>query len=444
MLEKISLYYKKVFHFLTKGVWIADVSAYNKRDAFLVRQLRIFLITLRRAQEDMVALHAAALTFYTLMAIVPIAATVFAIAKGFGLAEQLHSVLENAYPEQEAIIEQVTIFAENTINTTKGGWLGSMGVLFLLWSVIKVMNHIEVSFNYVWQVKTARSWARKFTDYLSVLIVAPFFFIFSSSISLNLRYNLGSWFQGVPVLEHAGHLFGTLVPFVLVYVMLTVVYVVIPNTKVKIVPAFWGALFAGTLFQLTQNLYIYTQVSVSRYSAIYGAFAALPLLFLWISVSWQLVMLGAELSFAYQNVERYRYELTAGHISSSQRKLAALVVMQEIARNFMGNRPPLTIALLSERLDLPYRLVSNTINDLQHCNFLSEVLVDKKGRENAYQPAMDVHKLTIGLIIQRIEDMGHTPVSDGCKADMTAFTRIMEHAAARFDASEDNKLLIEV
>ena len=443
MMKKILLFYKTAFRFVTHDVWHTDIRNYTRPVAFLIRQLRIFLITLKGAKEDKVELHAAALTFYTLMAIVPIAAMLFALAKGFGISEQLQQVLWNAFPNQDEVIEQVMAFAENALNNAKGGWLGSLGILFLLWSVIKVMNHIETSFNNVWQVKRARSWARKFTDYLSVLIVTPFFFVVSSSISLSIRYNVGSWFEGIPVLENASHLFGTLMPFALVYIMLTVLYVVIPNTKVKILPAFWGAVFAGTLFQLVQNLYIYTQISVSKYSAIYGAFAALPLLFLLISISWHLVLLGAELSFAYQNVERYRYEMTAGHISAYQRKLAALVVMQEIACNFVSNKSPYTLSELSEQLDLPYRLVSNTINELQQCHFVTEVVLDKKERDSAYQPAFDVHKLTIGMVVQSIDNLGQSPLSKSATADMTTFDKVLSARAAAFDASPDNKLLIE-
>jgi membrane protein len=306
------------------------------------------------------------------------------------------------------------------------------------------MNHIERSFNSVWQVKRARSWARKFTDYMAVLIVAPFFFVFSSSISLSIRYNVGSWFEGGPVLEHAGQLFGTLIPFALVYIMLTVLFVVIPNTKVKILPALWGAIFAGTLFQLTQNLYIYTQMSVSKYSAIYGAFAALPLLFLWVKISWQIVLLGAELSFAYQNAEHYRFEMTAGRISVYQRKLAALVVLQEIARNFVNSKRPYTISELSGCLDLPYRLVSNTISELQQCNFITEVVNEKKERDSAYLPAFDVHQLTVGMVVHSIDDLGQSPLSKSATADMATFSCILSEQAAIFDASPDNKLLIEL
>ncbi|MCL2098631.1 MAG: YihY/virulence factor BrkB family protein [Bacteroidales bacterium] len=444
MKKKIFFYYKKAFRFVTRDVWNADAHKYNRPSAFLIRQLRIFLITLRGAKEDKVALHSAALTFYTLMALVPIVAMIFALAKGFGISEQLQQVLWNAFPEQDEMIEQLTVFAENAINNTKSGWLGSLGIVFLLWSVIKVMNRIEMSFNNVWQVKRARSWARKFTDYLAVLIVTPFFFVVSSSISLSIRYKVGGWFEGVPLLEHASHLFGTLMPFVLVYIMLTVLYVVIPNTKVKVLPALWGAIFAGTLFQLTQNLYIYTQLSVSKYSAIYGAFAALPLLFLLVNISWQLVLLGAELSFAYQNAERYRYEMTAERISTYQRKLAALVIMQEIARNFVNNKTPYTNSELSERLDLPYRLVSNTINELQQCRFVTEVVLDKKERDSAYHPAFDVHKLTVGMVVHSIDDLGQSPMSKSATEDMAAFSRILSEQAAIFDASPENKLLIDV
>ncbi len=244
MVKKFIIYYKKCLRFISSGVWYADRSRYSRRKGFWVQQLRIFLITLRGMKEDKVAVHAAGLTFYTLMALVPIAATIFAIAKGFGFSDQMNAILQNAFPGQDMVIEQILIFAENTIKTSKSGWLGTVGVVFILWSVFQIMKHIEVSFNHVWQIKKHRSWARKFTDYLSVLLVAPFFFVISSSISLSIRYNVGAWFKDIPVLEHAGTLFGTLVPFALVYLMLTSLYVIIPNTRVKILPAFFGALLA--------------------------------------------------------------------------------------------------------------------------------------------------------------------------------------------------------
>lgn len=444
MVKKLISFYKKAFHYVMHDIWNVDIRHQKKRDAFLIQQLKIFIITLRRFYEDEVPIHTAALTYYTTMAIVPIVATVFAISKSFGFSEQLDHIIENSFPEQDALIDQVTTFAENALNSIQGGWLGAFGVLFLLWSVVKVLNYIEKAFNHVWQVNRSRSWARKFTDYLSVLLLAPFIFVFSMSLSLTVRYKVNLWFADIPVLEQAGYLIGTLLPFILVYMMLTILYVIIPNSKVRVKSAFLGALFAGTAFQLIQNLYFYTQISVSKYSAIYGAFAALPLLIIWINISWKIVMFGAELSFAYQNVERYHYEMIAGHISSSQRKLAALLVMQEIARSFVANKPPETIVTISERLDIPYRLVSNTIDDLINCRFISEVIVNKKGRENAYQPALDVHKITISMVWNRIEDMGHTPISEKDKKEMKEFTRIMCEHAQIFENSPNNMLLIDM
>ncbi len=373
IVKKVTDWYKQAFRFVTYDIWHLNTEQYSRRDAFLIKQLKIFIITIRRFFEDKVIIRCSALSYYSILAIVPALAVVFAIAKGLGLSESLRDMLSQRFADYHEVIDFLMQFADNAIANTKTGLLSSLGIVFLLWSVVKVLGNIEKAFNYVWQVKRQRPLSRKFTDYFAFILILPIMLAFSSSLSLNLRYHVGTLTEGIPLIEHAGTLIGTLVPFLLVYIMLTFIYVAVPYTKVKVVPAIIAALITGTAFQLVQNLYIFSQISVSKYSAIYGAFASIPLLCVWLQVSWTIVLFGAELCFAYQNLERYHYEATSQHMSPMQRKVAAILIMQRIAKRFVVGGAPYTAEELTEQLDLPNRVVRNSLSDLLNSRLIIEV-----------------------------------------------------------------------
>ena len=444
MVNKVVSYYKKALRFVMHDVWHIDTSRLRKRELFLVHQLKIFVISFRGFLENYVGMQSAALTFYTIMAVVPLAAIVFSIAKGFGMHDQLHSMLMETFGNQEEIINWILGFADKALSSTKGGILGSVGIVFLIWSVIRVMSHIEKAFNRVWQVEKSRPWARKFTDYLAILIIAPIFLVAAGTISYTIRYHLGAATENIPILSNIGPLLGALLPYVLVILTLSVVYVLIPYTKVRIAPAFYAAVITGIAIQLVQHLYVYTQMSVNRWSAIYAAFAILPLFLIWIRISWNIVLLGAELAFAYQNVERYSYELTSKQSSSFQRKLLALMVSHAAVKDFIDGKPPFNAENMAEKLKLPIRLVHNTINDLTKTNILTEVVSPQRQDESVYQPAMDAHKIDIELIVERIEKLGEIDISDSENHEMKKFIAVLDEFDTVFKNSPDNKLLMDI
>jgi membrane protein len=446
MLKKYSDRYKRIFRFVTHDIWFVDTMHYKRRDAFLIKQLKIFTIAFRRFFEDKVIIRCSALAYYSLMAIVPLLALLFAISKGLGFSDKLRASLDQSFGEQNEVIDFLMQFAENTIANTSTGVLSSLGVLFLMWSVIKVLNNIESAFNDVWQVKHPRPVSRKFADYSAFILIVPVIIAFSSTISLMVRYHVGSWTQDIPVLEHAGPLFGTLVPFVLVYLALTFIYAALPFTKVRIGPALMAALITGTAFQLVQNLYIFSQITVSKYGTIYGAFAALPLLCIWLQISWVIILFGAELSFAYQNLERYHYEATSDHISPFQRKVAGLLVARLIAKRFVEGAPPCTIADIVAHLDLPHRVIRNSVEDLQKCRLLSEVTLPgkRKSKDSAYQPALDVHRMTVAFVYRALNSIGEVALADDDNADMKRLADLLARPLEQFENSPENKLLIEI
>jgi membrane protein len=446
MLDKYIEWYKKAFRFITYDMWHVDMVHYKRRDAFLIKQLKIFTIAFRRFFEDKVIVRCSALAYYSLMAIVPLLALLFAIAKGLGISDLLRIFLEQSFGEHNEMIEFLLRFADNAIANTRTGVLSVLGIAFLMWSIIKVLNNIESAFNDVWQVKRPRPLSRKFTDYLAFILIVPIVIAFSSGISLQVRYHIGSWIQGIPVLEHAGPLFGTLVPFVLVFFALTFVYVAVPFTKVRTGPAFIAAVIAGVAFQLTQNMYIFSQITVSKYGTIYGAFAVLPLLCLWLQISWIIILFGAELAFAYQNLERYHYEATSDHISPFQREVSGILIARLIAKRFVNGESPYTVAELTSELNLPYRVIRNSIEDLQQCKLLSEVNVQgkHKARYHAYQPALDVHSMSIASVYHALSHLGQVALAEEDDVDTSRIAEILTKHFEKFERSDENKLLIDI
>jgi membrane protein len=446
MIAKAIEWYKKAFRFITYDMWHLDMAHYNRRDAFLIKQLKIVTITFRRFFRDKVIIRCSALSYYSILAVVPALAIVFAIAKGLGVSDALRYSLEQRFDGYNDIIDFLMQFADKALANTRAGVLSSLGIAFLLWSVVKVLNNIENAFNYVWQVKRPRPLSRKFTDYFAFILIMPLMLAFSSTISLSIRYHVGHLTEGIPLLEHAGPLFGTLAPFVVVYLLLSFMYVTVPYTRVKIAPAIIAALIAGTAFQLVQNLYIFSQISVSKYSAIYGAFAAIPLLCVWLQVSWIIVLFGAELTFAYQNLERYHYEVTSTHISPFQRKVTAILVARLIAKRFARGGEPYTAEELSQELDLPHRVVRNSMEDLLKCHIVTEVAIQskRKSKDNAYLPLIDIHSLTIAYVYDALDKMGQVPLAARDNTEMQKVMEILSAPAKVFEKGDGQLLLINI
>ena len=197
-----------------------------------------------------------------------------------------------------------------------------------------------------------------------------------------------------------------LVPYMFTWFMFTGLYVFMPNTKVKFKHAFIAGIIAGTAFQAFQYLYINSQLWVSKYNAIYGSFAALPLFLLWLHVSWTICLFGAELTYAGQNIKSFSFEQDTRNISLRYRDFIVILVMSLIAKRFERNEPPYTAAQLSEENRIPLRLTRKILYLLQEINVIHEVADDRKSEETAYQPSMDVGRLSVGLVLNRLYTKG--------------------------------------
>lgn len=400
--------FQQVIRFLKRDIWRIQPGELSPRKSFLVRQLRIFVLAIRGFKEDQVHLRASALTYYSLFGLIPVMALAFGIAKGFGLENYVEEQLTVAFAGREEVLNWVMTFSASVLQTASGGMVAGVGLLLLLYIIVRVLSNIEDSFNDIWQIKQGRSWSRKFSDYIAIIFIAPIFFVLSSITTVFLNaavQDISQSFTLVELLSPVLLFLVRLVPYLLIWLMFLIIYLVIPNTRVRFTSALIAAIVAGTLFQLTQWGYVYFQVGVSRYNALYGSFAALPLLLLWMRVSWLIVLFGAEISYANQNVENYEFEAESQHISPFNKKMLSLYVLHLLIQHFAEGSNPLRSEEVATRLQMPSKLVRSILNDLAEVGLVVETRTEYP-KDQGFQPAIDIHQIRLGMVLDKLDRKG--------------------------------------
>jgi len=425
-------------------IWHTPMTEISRGRIFLLRQIRIIILAARGFSNDKVQLRASALTFYSLLSVIPVAAIAFAIAKGFGLDKNLEEIIMKDFAMYQDLLTPFLEKARNAIDETRGGYMAGVGMIILFYSVMALLGHIENSFNHIWQIRTSRPWHRKFTDYLTIMLIAPIFIILSSSITVFIGTQLADYMSTAPILEFFKPIISFLVkfaPFFLTWLALTILYIIMPNAKVKIRPALISGIIAGTALQAMQWLYIDLQFGITKLSAIYGSFAAVPLFIIWLQASWLIVLLGAELAFANQNLSRYEIESESLNISNFQKRALVLMMMQIIIRNFIVGEKPISAEYIATNLKIPVRLVRDILQDLSNVNLVS-VIHENENKERLYQPALDINKLTVSYVFSRLdrEGVGQIMVAKNKEYDKII---LMLEKFDRLISKSDNNILIK-
>jgi len=397
---------KKLLHFY-QNLWNFKLKKYSPKQSFLIHQARIFVLAFRGFVEDKIQLRASALTFYSLLSIVPVLALGFALAKGFGLDDKLKDQLISNFAGQETVLTKAIEFAQNLLDNTLGGYIAGVGGIVLIWSVMKVLGHIERSFNDIWQIKISRSFFRKFSDYLALMFISPLLFITASYFKVALLERM----KDVD-LNFITVLAGKFISFAILWLLFSIIYIVMPNTKVKFKYGIIAGIITGTLFSLLEFGFLRLQYSIfsNKYNAIYGAFAALPLFLLWMQYSWLIVLFGAEISFAYQNVENYEFESESLKISHFYKRVLIFLVLHAIIENFKTGEKPLTSSDLSHKLDMPIRLVREIIFDLNNAGLIVETTTASE-KEKAFNPALDINMIDLSYVQDKLDKYGSDKIS---------------------------------
>lgn len=437
---------KQSIQFVKSDIWKVRLNDQPKNSKFLIRNLRIILLAYRGFDEDKCQLRASALTFWSFLSIVPVVAMIFGIAKGFGLEEMLEVQLHEKMSGNPEIMEAILKFANSMLENTKGGLIAGVGVAVLFWSVMKVLGNIESSFNDIWEIKRSRALVRKFTDYLTIILLAPILMILSGSVTIFITTQINIITESISFLGYFSpiiELLVKLIPYSLVWLLFTFIYIVMPNTKVDFKSAFFAGIIAGTGFQFTEWVYINGQIGVAKYNAIYGSFAALPLFLGWLQISWLIVLFGAELSFAHQNVDRYELEIDSSDISYSQKRILTLFITHLVVKKFLKGEIALTANDISDKLKIPIRIVRQILFDLQEAHVVSEIKTDDP-KTVTYQPAVSVNLITVKYVIEALEAKGMTELPAEENEELRSLQEIMKVFQGEIGRSQSNKLLKDI
>jgi len=394
--------------FIQEDIWRIRAKGLPPLKAFGIRYLRILLAAANAFQEHRCQLRASALTFFTLLSIVPIVAMAFGIAKGFEFEKVLQEKILERFAGQEEILLEIFGFANSLLANTKGGLIAGVGVILLFWAIIKVLGNIENSFNDIWSVKKDRTFARKITDYLSVMLVAPVLLVISGSVTVFISTELAAITNKFDVMGILGTVVVVLLeitPFAIMWVLFSFLYIFMPNRQVNRKSGFVAGVIAGSVYVIVQLIYVKFQVGVAKYNAIYGSFAALPLFLTWLQLSWLVVLAGAEISCIHQNMDMLEYGPDARRANHYFRRLVALRIVNFMSRNFATGEVPLTAARISESLEIPRGLTTELVEELTESGILIEAA--NRGRdETAYVPARDTDQLTVKFVMDAMDRRG--------------------------------------
>ena len=438
----------KKSHYILDRILKLDAGGDKQPFGWLFRVIRVWVFTIDRFSADRCYLRASALTFYCALSIVPIGAMLFGIAKGFGLDNLLRKKLEENFSGHQEVLNWIIKFSESLLQNTRGEMIAGAGLLILFWTLIRVAGNIEESFNNVWRVKRARSIVRKLTDYLSMTLFCPAVILAAGSINVFLTAHIAVLaedilpFSGVNiVLYHSLKL----LPFVMACALFTFVYMFVPNIKVPLKAGICGGIVCGILFQALQSGYIFVQVALSKYNAVYGSFSALPLFLIWLQLSWLIVLFGAEMSYVANNLEACAFERENTITGDYIRKIFSARALQIIAKAFDAGAPPLDAREIAAGCKIPVPLASDILKKLAGAAVLRESCVRQAGPYSdervVYQLALPPDKISLSELWTRMEDFGRDTIELENDAELWKIQNILGAFRSENEKSKANVTL---
>ena len=388
----------RIYRYVSGGVWS------DTRRSWMIDLIKTLNLSVRSFLNSDLQNRASALTYQTLLAVVPALALLFAIGRGFGFQNLLQTQLFSSFPAQAEALKTAFTFVDSYLAQSSEGIFVGIGIVFLLWTLISLISSVEDSFNRIWGIEHGRSFWRKITDYTAKCLTLPVLMICSSGITLLMSTTI----QKVLPFDFLSPLVSTLLDFssvILVWFFFAGSYMLIPNTKVKFKNALIAGIIAGTSFVILQWLFLSGQIYVTRYNAIYGSFSFLPLLLIWLQLVWLITLSGAVYCYSSQNIFQFSFSNEIEKISEAYRCRILLAVTTIIIRRFVKGMKPLTNRQIAVEYQLPISLVTASTNRLASEGIILHVATKPGSDVFALTPAVNPAEFTLGELLRRM--VGH-------------------------------------
>lgn len=431
MIDKAS----NLVYYCWTGVW------HETRDTTGIKILKVINLSVRSFLDRDLQTKSMSLTYSTVLAIVPALALLFAIGRGFGFQSLLEDQLFKSFPAQKQSITFALKFVDSYLKEASQGLFVGIGIIFLLWTLISLLSSIESAFNQVWDVKKDRSFYQKVTDYIAICLMVPVLMICSSGVSI---------FMSATIQDNSHLAFLTplvnisleIAPFVLAWLAFSLSFFLIPNTKTQFKYAAVSGALCALLFQILQLLFVNGQIYVSKYNAIYGSFSFLPLLLIWLQLSWLILLAGCVLTYSLQNVFAFNFLGDLDKISTNYLRKVTIILTAAIVGRFRKGKKPLSCSQLSFYYDIPLRVVTRICDNLNKAGLTNYVVLpnDKLG----VAPAVETGSLSVGGLLSKLDHVG-------CHDFIPRFAIVYTGILTKIDAwlkqayeALDNKLISDI
>ncbi|MDR3259470.1 MAG: YihY/virulence factor BrkB family protein [Fusobacteriaceae bacterium] len=392
--------------------------------SYLSSGIRLALENYKRANS---ALWVTSLCYFTVLSMAPIAAILFSIGSWLGMKEYLIGQIKLNFPLDEETINIVIGFADRLLDNARNGVLAGVGFVFLGWTLISMFSIVEKAFNDIWQVKKSRVLLRKITDYFSFLVFTPAFILVvnGTTIIVGKRLNINT-LVGLYLIK--------IIPNLAILIFFTALYMLMPNTKVKFIPAFISSIFTSILCIGFQYFFVYLQSTINTYNKIYGSFASLFILIFWLKILWFFIILGGHISYFLQNRHLHPRD-SDNNISFKSKEIIGLIIVTELVKRYKEELPAIHATQMAETLRIPLKYINNLIIILKEQKVVAEI-VDEKYDEPAYIMTKNIEKFTYGDLFHLMESYG-TDVNLLYVLDREKYSNIIEK-------KDLNKKLIEL
>lgn len=400
--DRLTLWRRKglrLWRYAAAGVWR------DRRTSLWVRLVKTVNLTVKSFLSADLQSTACALTYRTLLALVPALALLFAIGRGFGFQNLLTSQLFSYFPSQQRALEVAMRFVDSYLAQASEGLFVGVGIAVLLWTLISLVGAIEDAFNRIWSIKHGRSFWRKITDYTAIFLILPVLMVCGSGLTAFMSSSVDAY---LPFMTPLVSLLLDAASVVLIWLFFTGLYMLVPNTKVKFKNALPAGVLAGVAFQVLQTLFVGGQIYVSKYNAIYGGFAFLPLLLIWLQLVWLFTLAGALLCYSAQSITDYALDEDIYGISFNYRRRIGVGLLAVMVQRYGRGLAPMSDIDFERSFDVPLRLVQILLGEMEDMKLVCRVLPPGRKGTLCYQPARDLSALTVGEAVDMFRDHGST------------------------------------